>query len=609
MKNNYVSYFTTSLFLYFIIFLSISSSVAANAELILKKDISSYTDFKVDCFIEKPGQSMGIKEVSSFLFTKQTSNAFSFGYKENNYWFHVSIMNDSEESKEMILELTEIIHKTFDLYLISDHKIKHEKNGLRIPVEERQIKESNPSFALHFLPFEKKELYLHLSSIYGVFGAIHLKTEAKYKKDIQLKKYLYLFYFTAIITLALYNLIIFFYLREKLYLLYIGHITIFVIWAVNYKGFLLPYISMKTYDLLQITIPTFFALLILFSQSILETKKHFPLLHKLLSLFIIVCIVSFIWMLISVQAGFYFMNIAAGPLLPLLLFVAFWALYNNHNIAKLYLIALSIYILGMGLLSLLALGVLPYSIKLSHSAMIGSFFEVIFFSLLLAYRINVVRQESLVSQKKLVAQQKSESTRLFHTVAEKTMALNHAKDELEKELAKKEMLEKHLKHLASTDPMTELLNRRAFFELCDKEMITSSAQDKELTCLIVDIDHFKNINDTYGHDMGDKVIKAIADLMIENTRTGDYIGRVGGEEFAILMPNTDKDAAFQIADRLRENISKYKMMLNDKSVCITVSIGLSYLNHQDKNIHTLLKRADIALYEAKDNGRNQVCCI
>jgi diguanylate cyclase (GGDEF)-like protein len=326
-------------------------------------------------------------------------------------------------------------------------------------------------------------------------------------------------------------------------------------------------------------------------------------------MFIAVSIISLIWMLIDMPSGFQFMNIAATPLMPLLFFVAFWALYKNHNIAKLYLIALTVYILGMSLLSLLALGLLSYSIGLSNAAMIGSFFEVIFFSLLLAYRINIVRKESLQSQKELVSQQKTESTRLFHTVAEKTMELNRAKAALEEELAKKESLEKHLKHLAATDPMTELMNRRAFFDTCDKEMIESSTKENELTCLIIDIDHFKKINDTYGHDMGDKVIKTIAKLMLENTRIIDSVGRIGGEEFAILMPNTDVESAYQIADRLRENISKEKIVLNNKDVYITVSIGLSYLNHADKTIHTLIKRADTALYEAKENGRNQVCTI
>ena len=608
MKHKSLKYISTYIFFFMITLFIIPSSLTAKAQLRLENNISSYTDFQVDYYMEEPGPSMGIEEISNLPFTKQISNAFSFGYKENNFWFHFSAYNNSSKSQDMVLELTEIIHKTVDLYIVSDSLI-HKRNGLSVPIKEREIKESTPSFPLHFLPYENKEIYIHLSSIYGVFGAIHLKTEKKFKEDIQLKKYLYLFYFTSVIIIALYNLMIFFYLKEKIYLYYIGYVFVFVIWAANYKGILLPYTNINIYDFLQITIPIFFTLFILFSQSILETKKYFPLLHKILLTFIFVSFISFVWMLIDLHSGFHFMNTAAVPLFPFLIITSFWALLQKHHAAKIFLLALSIYIMGMSLLSLLALGILSYTILLSHSAMIGSFFEILLFSFLLAYRINSVRKESLETQKMLTEQQKTESTRLFHTVAEKTMALNLAKKELEKELAKKTTLEKHLQHLASTDPMTELLNRRAFFNICDTEMVRASSNDHELTCLIIDIDHFKAINDTYGHDMGDKVIKAIAKLMIENTRTMDYIGRIGGEEFAVLMPHTDKEAAFQISDRLRENISKHKMILNDKIVYITVSIGLSFINHEDKNIHTLLKRADTALYEAKESGRNQVCCI
>ena len=607
MQITYIKYFITFLF-FCILILFTPTTLNASASITLENNISSYTDFKVDYLVEKSGKSLGINKISNIHFNKVISNAFSFGYKKNNFWFHLSVFNNTDETKNMVLEITEIIHKQLDLYEVSD-TIIHKKNGLIVPIDEREIKESTPSFPLHFSPYENKELYIHLSSIYAVFGAIHIKTEEQYAYDTQVKKYLYLSFFSAMIMIVVYNLILFFYLRENIYLLYIGHVSIFIIWAANYKGLLLLHTTLKTYNLIQITIPIFFALLILFSQAILETKKYFSFFHKILTGYISLCVVTLVWMLIDMHYGFYFMNIIAAPILPFLFFIAFWALYNNHNIAKLYLIALTTYLVGMGLLSFLALGILPYSIMLSNSAMIGAFFEVLFFSLLLAYRINIVRQESLKSQKELIVQQKTESSRLFHTVAQKTMALNNAKEQLEKELAQKASLEKHLKYLASTDPMTELLNRRAFFDISDKEMLTANSRNQELSCLIVDIDHFKVINDTYGHDIGDRVISTIAKLMIENTRTVDYIGRIGGEEFAILMPNTDMESAYQISDRLRENISKHKMILDNKAIQITISIGLSYLTDKDKNIHTLLKRADTALYEAKENGRNQVCCI
>ena len=594
-----------------IILFMLPSGIYANAYLTIEHNISSYTNFKVDYYMDALDSNKSIKDISDsqhILFKEQISNAFSLGYNQNNFWFHLSVYNSSKNKKEMVLELTEIFHKHVDLFVIGDSMMRQE-NGLNIPIKSRRIQEPTPSFPIEFLPYEKKEVYLKISSIYALFGAIEFKTKLQYQKDIQTKKYLYIIYLTIILTLTLYNLILFFFIKEKKYLLYIVHIVIFIIWFMNYKGILLPYINMKIYDNLQITVPLAFIFFTLFSQFILETKKLFPLLNKILNIFIGLSFISIIWMQISMHIGFQFMNIVTAPLLPLLLYIVFLSLSRYKNIAKIYLIGLATYLIGIGLLTFLALGILPYSKLLSHSVMIGSLFEVVFFSFLIVYKINIVREESIKTQNKLTEQQKTESTRLFHNVGEKTKELHSAKKELENELTKKQTLEKHLKHLASTDPLTELLNRRAFFEISDAKMLIASDNKSELSCLVIDIDHFKTVNDTYGHDTGDRVITTLSKMFIDNTRDTDIVGRIGGEEFAVLMPNTDRELALEIADRLRENVSKHKIVLTNKAINITISIGLSSIHHQDESIHTIIKRADTALYKAKKNGRNQVCTI
>ncbi|MEA3433954.1 MAG: diguanylate cyclase [Campylobacterota bacterium] len=582
------------------------TALLAMPEIKLQNNISSYNDFQVEYLKEKSGESLGIEEISKRPFIKTVSNAFTFGYKENNFWFRFSVYNDSKEAKNMVLELTEIIHKKVDLYILSD-PIIHKENGLRIPVEEREIQESNPAFPLHFAPYETKELYVNLASTYAVFGALKLKTPEQFHKDTQFKNSIYFFYFGAIIAIALYNLFIFLYSREKIYLYYVSYVLVFVLWAANYKGFLLPYTRIETYDILQVTIPIFFTLLILFTQTVLDTKKYLSFFHKVLNGFIVVLGISFVWMLLSMPSGFYFMNLSASPLLPFLLLIAFWALYKGQKLAKIYLLGLIIYIISMIMISQLALGILPYSILLSNAPIIGSVFEIMLFSLLLAYRINMFREETLDVQEKLIAQQRTESSRLFHTVAEKTVALNNANKQLAEELEEKKELEQHLKHQASTDPLTGLMNRRYFFDTGIKEMEHAIRYNTELSYLTIDIDKFKAINDTYGHPFGDEVIRSLAQQMVENSRTTDYIGRIGGEEFAILMPATGMDSAFHIADRLRENIAKHKIIFDNKVVQVTVSIGLSCYRKKDNDIQTIIKRSDKALYEAKNSGRDKVC--
>ena len=581
-------------------------SAFASPQITLEDNISSYTDFNVEYLKEATEQSLGIEQISKIPFGKTINNKFAFGYKNNHFWFRFSVYNNSIEPKDMIVEFTEQFHKITDMYIIGD-PIIHKKNGLAVPLKEREIKTSNPAFSLHLSAYEHKEIYIHIQTIYSLFGAIQLKTSEQFYRDNQSRTDEYIFYFGAMLGIALYNLFIFFYLRARVYLYYVGYVFVFILWTALYKGFLLPYIDIKVYNLLQVSIPIFFIFLILFTQSILKTKKQFPIIHKILNSSIIVSGISLVWMLISMHTGFLFMNLISTIMIPLLLILSFWAAYKNKTVAKVYLIALSIFILGMSIISLLALGLLPYSILLSNAPIIASSFEIILFSFLLAYRINLLSQKSFAAKRALVKQQKSEHKRLFHEVAEKTVALNRANRRLQEELEAKKVLEKKLKYQASTDPLTGIMNRRAFMDIFDKEMKNARLRKINLSCLIIDIDHFKKVNDSYGHHIGDKVIRIIAEKMAQHTRSMDKIGRIGGEEFAILMPNTEARTAYQIADRLRGYIEKDELTFENKTIKITVSIGLTHRKDGEADTQIVLQRADSALYEAKRNGRNRVC--
>jgi len=566
----------------------------------------SYTDYEVEYFEETTDHPLTFQQIRSQNF-EPINNNFTFGYNTNNFWFRLHIFNDSNTSKDIYLELTEIIHKHLDLYIISsDNTVKLEKNGLSIPVDQRQIKVPNPTFSIQFDPFEEKELYVKLNSIYGVFGAIQLKTPQNYHDTNQFKEKLYMFYYGAVLAIVLYNLFIFFYLKEIIYLYYVLYVTIFIIWSANYKGILLPYTTMQTYDELQITIPVFFSLLILFSQAVLETRKYFKYFHYLLNAFIVILMISLVWMVIDMHSGFSFMNMIASPLLPFLLLVAFWALYKGKNIAKIYLLALSIYLISMAILSQVALGVIPYSLLFSNAPIIGSFFEIILLSLLLAYRINILREEKIKTQNILLEHKANEEIRLTKMVNEKTDELSMLNKKLEIELQEKKKLEKILLHEVATDSLTGILNRRAFFDTCVKEMNIAKRYEHDLSFIIIDIDYFKDINDTYGHLNGDVVLIDLVNTIKKTIRTTDIFGRIGGEEFAVLMPQTNLDNATQLAERIRRNIEKSEIFFDDQRINVTVSIGLSYLKTEDSIIQHILRRADEALFKAKKNGRNQL---
>lgn len=163
-----------------------------------------------------------------------------------------------------------------------------------------------------------------------------------------------------------------------------------------------------------------------------------------------------------------------------------------------------------------------------------------------------------------------------------------------------------LKDQATKDPLTNLYNRRYFEDVVTKRIIDNKSIGGKYAVLMIDADHFKNVNDTYGHKSGDKVLIALADISEKALRDIDVVARYGGEEFVIYLDKSDEEDAFITANRLRETISKLVVKSdNNDNITFTVSIGVATSDVSD-NIDTLVKFADCALYKAKENGRNRV---
>ena len=164
-----------------------------------------------------------------------------------------------------------------------------------------------------------------------------------------------------------------------------------------------------------------------------------------------------------------------------------------------------------------------------------------------------------------------------------------------------------LERLASVDGMTGLNNRRHFLALAQSEWARFLRYQRPLAALMLDIDLFKSINDTYGHDVGDEVIKAVAGILQNHKRASDIAGRLGGEEFALVLPEATSDSAIAAAERLRRLVADQVIAANGQRIAVTISVGASICRPDMSGFDQLLKQADIALYEAKRSGRNRVC--
>ncbi len=163
-----------------------------------------------------------------------------------------------------------------------------------------------------------------------------------------------------------------------------------------------------------------------------------------------------------------------------------------------------------------------------------------------------------------------------------------------------------LARLAATDPLTGVFNRRSFMEAGQRELVRSRRHARLFSVIQLDIDHFKKINDSHGHAVGDRVLQAFAAKCLEELRENDVFGRLGGEKFALLLPETDLAGAGVVAERFREAVAGLVVKDEGREVRFTISLGVASLQEQDTALEDLLRRADEALYLAKNSGRNRV---
>jgi diguanylate cyclase (GGDEF)-like protein/PAS domain S-box-containing protein len=176
------------------------------------------------------------------------------------------------------------------------------------------------------------------------------------------------------------------------------------------------------------------------------------------------------------------------------------------------------------------------------------------------------------------------------------------------DLTERKKLERQLEQLSNTDVLTGLCNRRHFYELALNELERSRRQASPLVVAMLDVDHFKQVNDRHGHAMGDRVLVALGETVMAELRSIDIFARFGGEEFVILMPHTPLEAAVTVLERLREALASSRVLTDGgESIGFTVSIGVGLLRPDDANIDVLMARADSALYQAKRSGRDRVC--
>ena len=184
--------------------------------------------------------------------------------------------------------------------------------------------------------------------------------------------------------------------------------------------------------------------------------------------------------------------------------------------------------------------------------------------------------------------------------------LRYVNDRLQTQLIEIGLLQSKLREQAIRDPLTDLFNRRYLEETLERELARAAREDYSVCIIMIDLDHFKRVNDTYGHEAGDEVLKTLAITLSEHCRRGDFACRYGGEEFVVVMPNMNMDTAYERAENIRQSLNSLRMPYRGNILSITISMGIACYPTNGETRELILRAADQAMYGAKEAGRDHI---
>lgn len=586
-------------------FIGIASEVFSITH--IEPGVKQLNEFTLKYFYDNSGQ-MDIKEISQQNFTQSINNQFTRGYKNGTSWFKLDIINNSHNSR-FVLYLTEPFWEQFNLYQWQKGGWLEHKNGLSVPLQQRDFQDTHPAFSVLIPSQSQQTFYLQGRSVSAHLGKLILFTEREYlcPSRITLND-VYLFYHGGLLLVVILNIFLFVAMRERIYAWYIAYIVSFMAFISVLSGSYLLLNIPPWGDALHVVGTLVVMFMALFSGEFLALKKQKPVMYRVFILFAAIFFLFAIMISLQIPYSSLLFNIVSSIFFAILLTVAVRVWQQGYIRAKYYLIALMVYMPSMALMTMVFNGFIDNTDFSRYAFIGGSFIEIVFFSLLLVHRFYELQQEKLNIQTQLLVEKEKTKQNLELEISKRTEQLTASNKKLTFQTKELEQVKKELTLLAITDPLTQLYNRRYFSDIANNSFFHALRYKQPLSIIMLDIDEFKKINDTYGHSAGDRVIVSCARILEVCSRQSDTVARYGGEEFIILVPQVLPDELMSLAKRIKSKISEQVITLdNDRTIQFTLSIGIAQIIHNsDTDIENIINRADQALYAAKQAGKNRI---
>lgn len=595
--------------IHYILFVVIFLITPLTAQVVIKDNTPALKEFEIGYLYDQSNQ-LSINDIVKTTFTKTIPNQFSMGYLDGTSWFKITLHNNSH-NKEFILYFTEPFWQNLNLYVQkSDDSFTIDKNGIAVELKDRNITDVNPAFLLHLENNETKSIFIEGRSVSGHIGAFEIYTHKLYHQAGRFSlTNAYLFYSAMLTFVFIFTALLFRMTKARLYFYYMFYVLSFIVWIAVLSGYYL-YLGFPTWNEgLHATGAIFIGFFILFSAEFLHLKKFYPSYRHVFYIFMYAVFISALLITLKIEFMSQFFNLVSSLFFVFLMFVLFkLKKHASFKYLHYYFIALVIYMPTMGLMTLNFNAIISNTNFTRYAYLFGSFVEILLFTYILLKKFTDIKSEKILLQEQLLEQNARNKRDLEEKIELRTHSLKVKNEELEKQKTKLEKLQKELEKESTIDALSTLYNRRYFNEVSQKFFNDAIRAKDELAVLMLDLDHFKKVNDTYGHVAGDDVIICCANIFKDVVRKSDVVTRYGGEEFVILMPRTNKNSAINLADRINTAVQeKIITTKENQNINVTISIGVAVLKHEsDSNIDDILNRADKALYEAKESGRNCV---
>lgn len=505
-----------------------------------------------------------LRKLDTKMFIPLMQATSSYGSTHTAYWYKFDVWNkeDSKLSRLMVFEPEWLDY--IDVSIISPvGEIEHYQYRNRVPY-------CNRVFEHHFLYFKAlfdagvSEVYVKIETQNSFNMSVSLMDAYDFFKD----NIFYLFYigifYGAIIILIIYHFLLYFSLKKSYYRWYLLYLFSFLLLSVAYNGYLFQFKFPYFFMIQKWIQPIFLYLLsvvsLFFALSFLNVKKYQPILFKWIYFFIYMIV--FVYFFSALFVGYDYTNIFGIVFVVLghicMVSIAVYVWIKNNRSARFFLFGSMSGMIGIIIAMLTVKSFIPYTYIGYQAIDFGMLIEILFFSLALADRYKITQEIKL----KVLQEEK-------------------------------------------TDRVTGLKNRRSFYEVSALESRKLKRYKNDFSIIVLNIDNFKKVNEVHGHSMGDLLLKQIAFSIRDTIRMHDYIFRLSGDEFIILLPETKEEDAYVLAQRIKEKINSIYLKETERQV-MGVSMGISSFKPKDEDIHDIIKRADNALNDVKLADKNNI---